>query len=74
MYGQRRFALAMPKEEICYVSWTIDAYEGLGVLSTEDASRGLVSIYCPREMEPWMEKLILAFEDEGISIERQELT
>ncbi len=67
----RCYSLAVPKEEIFYISWTIDAYEGLGFLRTDDAPAGLVSILCPSEAAAQIEELLGAFEEEGIAIERR---
>ncbi|MDR3353793.1 MAG: DUF4911 domain-containing protein, partial [Synergistaceae bacterium] len=42
-----RYELSVPKRSICYLSWTIDAYEGVGFLRTDDSADGLVSILFP---------------------------
>ena len=65
-----RYALAVPKEEIYYVSWTVDAYEGLGFMRTDDASKGLVSLLFPSGNRSEVEALLLALEAEGLEIER----
>lgn len=65
------YSLAVPKEEIFYLSWTIDAYEGLGFLRTDDASEGIVSLLFPSEAAAEVEELLGAFEAEGITIMRR---
>jgi hypothetical protein len=67
-----RYELAVPRESICYISWTIDAYEGMGFLRTDDPS-GLVSVFLPAGWRDDFERLIGAFESEGISVERRGL-
>lgn len=68
------YSLSVPKEEIFYISWTIDAYEGLGFLRTDDASEGIVSLLFPSEAEEEVNALIGAFEAEGITIERRRMS
>ncbi|MDR2780454.1 MAG: DUF4911 domain-containing protein [Synergistaceae bacterium] len=64
-----RYSLKVPKEEICYMSWTIDGYEGVAFLRN-DAEDGMVSVLCPEDNAAETEKIISAFESEGIAIER----
>jgi hypothetical protein len=64
-----RYALKVPKEEICYMSWTIDGYEGAAFLRNE-IEDGMVSVLCPENNASETEKIISAFESEGIAIER----
>lgn len=71
MSGLLCYSLAVPKEEIFYISWTIDAYEGLGFLRTDDASQGIVSLFFPAEVSAQIEEILDAFEEEGIEIERR---
>lgn len=68
------YSLAVPKEEIFYISWTVDAYEGLCFLRTDDASEGLVSLLCPSEAAVQIEEILAAFENEGIAIKRRGIT
>jgi hypothetical protein len=65
-----RYGIAVPKEHICYMSWTIDAYDGLGFLRTDDAYKGLVSILFPSCRRDELESLLSAFEAEGINLSR----
>ena len=64
------YSLAVPKEDIYYISWTIDAYEGLGFLRTDDSALGLVSLLFSSDYAEDAESLLRAFEAEGISIKR----
>ena len=65
----RRYVLRVPREEIYYMSWTIDAYEGVAFLKNEDEP-GVVSIFCADDYASETEKIISAFEGEGILIKR----
>lgn len=51
------------------MSWTIDGYEGVAFLRNESED-GLVSVFCPEDYVSETEKIISAFESEGIEIER----
>ena len=68
MTGYRRYLLRAPKEEIYYISWTIDAYEGVAFVKNEDEP-GLLSVFCSADYAGETEKIISAFEYEGIKIE-----
>ena len=65
-----RYGIVVPKEHICYVSWTIDAYDGLGFLRTDDPGEGRVSIFIPSCRRDELECLLDAFEAEGIKLRR----
>jgi hypothetical protein len=65
-----RCEIAAPKESICYMSWTVDAYDGLGFLRTDDPEKGLVSILFPSCRRDDLERLLGAFESEGIALKR----
>ncbi|MDR1916516.1 MAG: DUF4911 domain-containing protein [Synergistaceae bacterium] len=64
-----RCSLKAPKEEIFYMSWTIDAYDGVAFLSNEKEP-GIVSIIYSSDYASDVESIIDAFVSEGISIER----
>jgi hypothetical protein len=66
----RRLIIA-PKESVCYMSWTLDAYDGLGFLRTDDPEKGQVSILFPSCRLDEMEDLLGAFESEGIALRRE---
>ena len=68
MTGFHRYLLRVPKEEIYYISWTIDAYEGVAFVKNEKEP-GLLSIFCTTDYACETEKIISAFESEGIKIE-----
>ena len=69
MTGLHRYLLRAPKEEIYYISWTIDAYDGVAFVKNEDEP-GLLSVFCSADYAGETEKIISAFESEGIKIER----
>lgn len=69
-----RYALSVPKKEIYYISWTVDAYEGLGFTRTDDASEGMLSLLFPSGYLSEVESLLCALEAEGIGIERIGIT
>ena len=39
--------LTIPEKDIFYVSWNLDACDGLGILQTDDAKCGKVTIFTP---------------------------
>jgi hypothetical protein len=51
------------------MSWTIDAYDGVAFLKNE-SEEGVVSIFCSPDYEEETERIISAFEAEGIAVER----
>jgi hypothetical protein len=67
--GFRRYLLRAPKKEIYYISWTIDAYDGVAFVKNEDEP-GLLSVFCSADYADETEKIISAFESEGTEIER----
>jgi hypothetical protein len=64
-----RFSLRVPREEICYMSWTVDGYEGVAFLRNESED-GVVSVLCSEDYAAETDKIISAFEAEGIAVER----
>lgn len=67
------YSLTVPKENIYYVSWTVDAYEGVGFLRTDDAAAGAVSLFFSSDYLDEVKKLIDAFVAEGVGVRRVEL-
>jgi hypothetical protein len=67
--GLVRYLLKVPREEIFYISWTIDAYDGVAFLKNE-SEEGVVSVFCTSDYAVATGKIIDAFESEGIVIER----
>ncbi len=61
-------SLRVPQKDIYYISWTIDACEGLGLLKTEDAKRGEVTVFTPAELLGDMMECIEGLKNEGIDI------
>ena len=69
MTGFHRYLLRVPKEEIYYISWIIDAYDGVAFVKNEEEP-GLLSVFCTADYAAEVDKIISAFESEGINIER----
>ncbi len=69
-----RLPLTIPGEEICYVSWTFDAYEGVALLRTDDARSGAVSLLYSSDYQDEVTHILDALATEGIPIERGEET
>ncbi len=63
---------AVPHEEIHYISWIIDATEGLGILQTDDAKAGKITVFTPSGQEENIFGLMKALIKEGIDIEYEE--
>lgn len=63
-----RFRLLLPRESIFFVSWTVDAYEGIGFVRTDDAIAGEVSLFCPVEQEEEAQSLLEALRREGVCL------
>lgn len=60
--------LTVPLEDICYLSWNLDACEGLGFLQTDDAERGSVTVFTPEELLPELMDFIEGHRKENIEI------
>ena len=41
----------VPHEDIYYISWIIDAAEGIGFLQTDDAKAGKITVFTPAGQE-----------------------
>ncbi len=67
-----RRVLRVPRERIWYLSWTLDSYEGIGFLRTDDAAQGIVSVLCPPEQAAELDRLLEALSGEGFPLERLE--
>lgn len=65
--------LKVPQKDIYYISWNIDACEGLGILRTDDAARGLVTVFTPACGLEAMLDFIQGHRSEGIDIEIENL-
>ncbi|NLD06409.1 MAG: DUF4911 domain-containing protein [Synergistaceae bacterium] len=61
-------SLKVPQKDIYYISWTIDACEGLGLLRTDDAKSGEVTVFTPSELLGDMLGCIEGLRDEGLDI------
>jgi hypothetical protein len=67
---QLRYSLSVRREDICYLSWVIDSYDGVGFLVTDDSKSGLVSVLLSRDYKEELESLLDALEAEGVAMER----
>ncbi|MDR1481310.1 MAG: DUF4911 domain-containing protein [Synergistaceae bacterium] len=67
---QLRYSLAVRREDICYLSWVIDSYDGMGFLVTDDSKLGLVSVLLSGDYKDELESLLDALESEGIAMKR----
>jgi len=57
------------REDIAYLKFVLESYEGLGVLRTVDPRSGIVEVMVPPGLEEDMEMVLKGLRDE-ISIER----
>jgi hypothetical protein len=57
------------REDIAYLKFVLESYEGLGVLRTVDPRSGIVEVMVPPGLEEDMEMVLEGLRDE-ISIER----
>lgn len=62
-------SLKVSQKDIYYISWTLDACEGLGLLRTDNPKKGEVTIFTPTELLKEMLGCIKGLKDEGIEIE-----
>lgn len=62
-------SLAVPPEDIFYISWTFDANDGVGMIRTDDAPRGEISLLTSEDQMPRAMEVIEALRREGIAIE-----
>lgn len=64
-----KIAVRVPPEEIFYVSWTIDSYDGIGVVRTDDPKEGTLAVFTTRGFKEDVLNLLRALEAEGINVE-----
>lgn len=64
----------VPQKDIYYISWIIDAAEGIGFLQTDDAKAGRITVFSPREQLPYIMELMSSLRAEGIEIKPDEET
>mgnify|MGYP001280866674 CR=1 FL=1 len=57
------------REDIAYLKFVLESYEGLGVLRTVDPRSGIVEVMVPPGLEEDMEMVLKGLRDE-ISMER----
>ena len=61
-------SLKVSQKDIYYISWTIDACEGLGLLKTDDPKKGEVTVFTPSELVGDMLGCIEGLRNEGLEI------
>lgn len=61
--------LKVPQKDIYYISWNLDACEGLGLLRTDDAKEGAVTVLTPDSQLALLYDFIEGHRREGIMIE-----
>lgn len=64
----RALKFTVPHEDIYYISWIIDAAEGIGFLQTDDAKAGRITVFTPVGQEKYLLVLMDALRKEGIPI------
>lgn len=64
----------VPHKDIYYISWIIDAAEGIGFLQTDDAKAGKITIFSPNEQQRYLLELLAALRAEGVDIEEDKET
>ncbi|MDO5115954.1 MAG: DUF4911 domain-containing protein [Synergistaceae bacterium] len=60
----------VPQKDIYYISWIIDAAEGLGFLQTDDAANGRITVFTPAELVRDLLGLMEALRAEGVAVEK----
>ncbi|MBQ9881405.1 MAG: DUF4911 domain-containing protein [Synergistes sp.] len=64
----------VPQKDIYYISWIIDAAEGIGFLQTDDPKSGSITIFSPEEQKKHIYALVSALRAEGIDIAENKRT
>lgn len=60
--------LTVQSEDIFYISWIIDACEGLGFLMTNDARAGKITVFTPSSQLDVLRSLFDGLKSEGLSV------
>lgn len=63
-----RYRIQTDPSSIFYISWTVDAYEGIGFVRTDSPREGWISLFCPACSRNEVDILLRAFQAEGIPI------
>ena len=64
----RVISLKVSQKDIYYISWTIDACEGIGLLRTDDPKNGEVTVFAPSELLGDILGCIEGLQEEGLEI------
>ncbi|MDD4159949.1 MAG: DUF4911 domain-containing protein [Synergistaceae bacterium] len=62
-------SLKVPQKDIYYISWNIDACEGIGMLRTDDPKNGRITVFTPSELLGDMLEFIEGLRKEGLDID-----
>lgn len=65
--------LKVQRKDIYYISWNLDACEGLGILRTDNAREGGITIFSPERQLNSLLEFIEGHRAEGISIKIENL-
>lgn len=65
--------LKVPQKDIYYISWNLDACEGLGLLKTDDAAAGRITLFTPACQLETILGFIQGHRAEGIEIDIENL-
>lgn len=60
--------LSVSNKDICYISWILDACEGLGFMQTDDAKLGKVTIFTPTLLLKDIYSMIEGLQQENILV------
>jgi len=66
MVDFQRISLRVDRKDISYVHYIVEGYDGLGSISTQDPSRGLLWLTYPETCRNDIEKLIRALQAEDV--------
>ncbi len=66
--------ITVPQKDIYYISWNIDACEGLGFLQTDDPKAGKVTIFTPTSLVDDLYSFFQGLRAEGIQVEVNSIT
>jgi len=66
--------MTVPQKDIYYISWNIDAAEGIGFLQTDDPKAGKITIFTPLSQLDYIYSFIDGLRAEGIKIIINDIT
>lgn len=66
-------SLTVQQKDIYYISWNVDAAEGLGLLQTDDAAAGKITIFTTGSMLEDLLAMVGGLKAEGVAITLNEI-